>query len=121
MLLRINGVEIAAYPMPEGFKVTVLDLDDAEATLRTSDGTMHRDRVAVKRQIEMEFPPLPNAKISSILKAMSAPFFDFYYPDPMEGDYVTKRMYAGNRPAAVAIEKDGVLLWGGLQITLTEQ
>lgn len=121
MLLKINNVEIAAYPAPDGFKVTILDLDDAESTTRTSDGIMHRDRIRSVRQIEMEFPPLSNAKISSILKAMSAPFFDFYYPDPMEGGYVTKRMYAGNRPAAIAIEKDGVLLWGGLQITLTEQ
>ena len=121
MLLRINGVDIAAYPVPEGFKVTILDLDDAESTTRTSDGTMHRDRVAVKRQIEMEFPALTMQQISSILKATSAPFFDFYYPDPMIGGYTTKRMYVGNRSASVPIEKNGVIYWSGLQITLTEK
>jgi len=121
MLLKINGVELAAYPAPGQFKVTILDLDDADATVRTSDGKMHRDRIRVVRQIEMGFQPLPMAKISSILQAMSAPFFDFYYPDPMLGTYVTKRMYVGNRPAAVPFEKGGVLYWEGLQIILTEQ
>ncbi|QMV44471.1 DUF6711 family protein [Cohnella cholangitidis] len=121
MLLRINGVEIAAYPAPGEFKVTILDLDDADATTRTADGTFHRDRVAVKRQIEIGFPALPMNKISAVLQAMSNPFFDFYYPDPMDGGYVTKRMYVGNRPAAVPFEKDGILYWEGLQMTLTEQ
>nr|WP_246628170.1 DUF6711 family protein [Paenibacillus oenotherae] len=120
-MLKINNVEIAAYPKPGDFKVTILDLDDGESTVRTSDGTLHRDRIAVKRQVEMSFAPLPDNKISAILQAMSAPFFDFYYPDPMVGGYVTKRMYVGNRPAAVPIERNGVLWWDGLQITLTEQ
>jgi len=112
-------VEIAAYPID--FQVTILDLDDADSTTRTSDGTLNRDRVAIKRQIEMAFSPLPWDKISAILKAMDAVFFDFYFPDPMAGEYVTKRMYVGNRPAAIPIEKNGVLWWDGLQITLTEQ
>jgi len=121
MLLKINGVEIAAYPKPGEFKATVMDLDDADVTLRTSDGTMHRGRVAVKRQIEMSFAPLAWDKIASILQAMSDQYFDFYYPDPMTGGYTTKRMYVGNRPAAVPFEKGGIMYWDGLQITLTEQ
>ncbi|TFE30839.1 DUF6711 family protein [Cohnella luojiensis] len=119
MQLKINGVEIAAYPID--FQVTILDLDDADSTTRTADGTLNRDRVAVKRQIEMGFNPLPWADISAILQAMDAVFFDFYYPDPMAGAYVTKRMYVGNRPAAIPIVKGGVLWWDGLQITLTER
>lgn len=121
MLLKINTVEIAAYPMPGEFKVTILDLDDADSTTRTANGKMNRDRVAVKRQIEMSFAPLTATDISSILTAMQDEFFDFYYPDPMTGTYLTKSMYVGNRPAAVAIEKGGVLWWEGLQITLTEE
>jgi hypothetical protein len=117
--LKINNVEIAAYPIE--FTVTVLDLDDADSTTRAADGTLNRDRVAVKRQIEMSFSVLPWDKISAILKSMEPVFFDFYYPDPMAGKHVTKRMYVGNRPAPVAIDKNGVLWWDGLQVTLTEQ
>ncbi|WP_028562255.1 DUF6711 family protein [Paenibacillus pinihumi] len=120
MLIKINGVEIAAYPAPGQFKVTILDLDDADATNRTVDGTMHRSRVAVKRQIEMGFPALPQTKISAILKVMRSPFFNVYYPDPMDG-YVTRNFYVGNRPAAVPFERNGVMFWEGLQFTLTEK
>lgn len=119
MEIKINGIEIAAYPYR--FVPTILDLDDAESTTRTADGTMTRDRVAVKRQIEMEFNALPWDKLSAILQSMSGVFFDVYYPDPMTGQYETKTFYVGNRVAPVALEKDGVIWWEGLTLTLTER
>ncbi|BCG57490.1 DUF6711 family protein [Paenibacillus sp. URB8-2] len=119
MQLKINGKEIAAYP--SNFSVTPLDLDDGDATVRTADGTLNRDRVAVKRQIDMTFGVLTWAEISSVLKAMSGVFFDFYYPDPMTGKYETKSMYVGNRPSPAAVSKNGQILWNGLKVTLTER
>jgi hypothetical protein len=119
MQIKINNVNIAR--MPSEFTVTVLDLDDADATTRTADGTLNRDRITTKRQIEMKFNALTWADISSILQAISGVFFDLYYPDPMTGTYVTKTFYVGNRPAPVAIEKNGVIWWAGLEITLTER
>ncbi|MGM1047598.1 MAG: DUF6711 family protein [Bacillota bacterium] len=119
MQLSINGQEIAVYPSQ--FTVTTMDLDDGESTVRTADGTLNRDRIAVKRQIEMSWGPLPWSKISSILKAMDGVFFDFTYPDPMTGSYVTKKMYVGNRPAPFAIAKGNEIMWNGLKVTLTER
>lgn len=121
MLLKVNGEEIAAYPLE--FTCTILDLDDAESTTRTANGALNRDRVAVKRQIEMTFNPLPWATMSTLLRQMRDSFFSFYYPDPMTGKYETKTVYVGNRPAPVAMhnEKTGAMWWGQLQITLTEQ
>lgn len=119
MILRIDGVEIAAYPAV--FRVTILDLDDAESTTRTADGRLNRNRVAVKRQIDMEFNAMPADKISSVLRAMGNVFFDLYYPDPMDGDYATRTFYVGNRPAVIPFERNGVIWWEGLRITLTEQ
>lgn len=119
MLIKINGDEIASYPSE--FSVTVLDLDDADSTTRTADGSLTRDRIAVKRQIEMAWPAIRWSDISTILQAMDAPFFEVYFPDTMTGDYVTKTMYVGNRPAPVAIARDGEIWWGGLRVTLTEK
>lgn len=119
MILKINGVEIAEYPIE--FSVTTLDLDNGESTQRTADGTLSRDRVAVKRQIEMSWNALSWEKISSILQAMSAVFFDLYYPDPMDGVYVTKTFYVGNRPAPVALSKNGQIIWSGLKVTLIQK
>jgi hypothetical protein len=118
MLIKINGVEIAAYP--KEFTVTTLDLD-AETTARTADGTLNRDRVTVKRQIDMTFSILTMAQVSGILQSMKDIYFDVEYPDPMIGDYTTKAFYVGNRPTPMAIEKNGVIYWDGLKITLTER
>lgn len=119
MLLKVNGVALVASPSE--FKVTILDLDDADSSVRTSDGTLNRDRVAVKRQVEIGWNALTNVQISQILKAMQNVFFDFTFPDPMVGDYITRRMYVGDRPAPVAFERNGVLWWKDLKFTLTER
>lgn len=119
MKILINGQEIAAYP--SSFQVTVLDLDDGNSSVRTADGTLNRDRVAVKRQIDMTWGMLTEKQISSILQAMGNVFFDFSYPDPMMGATITKNVYVGNRPAPFAVESNGTVLWNGLKLTLTER
>lgn len=119
MILKINNVEISAYP--KEFSVTPMDLDNGESSVRTADGTLTRDRIAVKRQIDMSWGVLSWNEMSGILQAMSGVFFDFYYPDPMTGTYVTKTMYVGNRPAPAALSKDGDILWKDLKVILTER
>jgi len=117
--IKINGVEIAEYPSK--FTVTPMDLDDGESTGRTADGKLNRDRIRVVRQIEMEWGVLSWPKISAILKAMDAVFFNLTYPDPMTGTYETKTVYVGNRPAPFAVGTGNDLRWSGLKVTLTEQ
>lgn len=119
MEIKINGSAIAAYPRE--FIVTTMDLDNAESTVRTADGTLTRDRVAVKKQIEMTFSGLKWAEISALMQSMSSVFFTVYYPDPMTGKYETKTFYVGNRPAPVAIARGDEIIWAGLKITLTEK
>lgn len=118
MRLKVNGALIKS---PSEFQVTILDLDDSDSSVRTADGTLNRDRITVKRQIDLSWNALRDFEISSILKAMDGVFFDFTYPDPMTGTELTKKMYVGNRPAPLGIEKNGVMWWTGLKITLTER
>lgn len=119
MDLKINDQPIAA--LPAEMTVELLDLDDAESTTRTADGTLNRDRVAVKRQIQMGWNALRMSEISALMQQMQNIFFDFRFPDPMAGGYVTKTMYVGNRPAPMAFEKNGEIWWNGLKVTLTER
>lgn len=119
MLIQINGVEIAAYP--KDFSVTTLDLDNSDSTIRSFDGTLNRDRIAVKRQIDMTFGPLNWVQVSALLTSMQAVFFTVYYPDPMDGNYATRTFYVGNRPTPFAFNQNGTIIWEGLKITLTEQ
>ena len=119
MIIKINGTEIAAYP--SSFLVTTLDIDDGETTVRTADGTLNRDRITVKRKIEMNFGPLEWNKVSSILQAVKDEFFEVYYPDPMAGEYQTRTFYVGDRPVAIAIIKGEKIYWEGLKLSLIER
>lgn len=119
MQFLINGVPVPVNPSK--FTAKVMDLDNAETTTRTADGTLRRDRIATKRAIEVEWPPLKWDDLSTILSAMSGEFFEFTYPDPMSGQIETRTVYAGDRSTPIAIIKNGVVLWDGLQVTLTEQ
>lgn len=107
--------------MPQKFGPKVMDLDDAETTTRTADGTLARSRIAVKRQFEVVWPAMKWEDISAILRMVRNPFVEVTYPDPEAGEYVTKRFYAGDRETGVAFERGGTLWWTGLTVTLTEQ
>lgn len=117
-MLKINNVEIAVYPSE--FTVTTMDLDNADSSVRTADGTLNRDRVAVKRQIDMTFGVLSWAQISALLQSMSAVHFSVYYPDPMDGVFATRDFYVGNRPAPFTVFEGTDIKWSGLKLTLTE-
>lgn len=119
MDIRINGVDIVAFP--DEFKVTLLDLDDSDSTSRSTTGLLSRDRVAVKRQIELSFGQLTWSQISGLLTQISSVFFDVYYPDPMSGSYLTKTFYVGNRPAPVGYAKNGTIVWEGLSFSWIER
>jgi len=119
MLIKVNGTEIAAYPME--FSVTPLDLDNADSTTRSMDGTLNRDRITTKRQIEMTWGTLDWSTTSALLQSMSDVFFEFYYPDPMDGTYATRTFYVGNRPTPFTMNKGSTILWAGLKVTLTEK
>lgn len=98
-----------------------MDLDDGDASGRTADGAMHRDRVAVKRKIEMTFGVLSWPEISAVLTALRDPFVKFTYPDPQTGGYETRTVYTGDRTAAYAVGKGNNIMWSGLKFNLTEQ
>lgn len=119
MEIKINSTEIAKYPAT--FLVTTLDLDDGETTVRTTDGTLNRDRITVKRKIEMSFGGLEWSEISSILQAIQDEFFEVYYPDPVTGKHETKTFYSGDRPAAIAIARENEIIWEGLKLSLIER
>lgn len=119
MIIKINGQEIAAYPAT--FLVTTLDLDDGETSVRTADGTLNRDRITVKRKIEMSFGGLEWGKVSAILQSIQDEFFEVYYPDPMTGRYETKTFYSGDRPATIAVAREDTIIWEGLKLSLIER
>lgn len=114
-MIKINGVDIAT---PKTYEATVTDLDGE--TNRNANGEMIRDRIAVKRKLNLEWGPLTQAEIQTLLSAVSSVFFTVTFPDPMSG-MVTKTMYVGDRTAPAYSFIDGEVKWQGLKMNFIEK
>ena len=115
-LLSINGVVVAT---PSKFKCDIADIDGD--TTRNARGEMVRNRVAVKRKLSLEWPPLTDAEISRLLQAVQAVFFTVTYPDPMTGAQATRTFYVGDRSAPAYSWASGLPKWEGLTMNFIEK
>ncbi len=115
-ILKINGV---AIPDPSEFQVDIMDIDDE--TTRNAKGDLIRNRIAVKRKLNCQWPSCRNTQTSIILKAVKNAFFEVEYPDPMEGTRLTKTFYVGDRQMPVYSVIDGLVQWEGLSMNLVER
>ena len=117
-MLKINGVAITT---PSEFLVDIADMD-SEQSQRVASGKLVRDRIAVKRKLSCEWSPLTMNEISAVLKSVKATSFSVEYPDPEEGNFITKIFYVGDRsaPAYWKDPKTGQYLWKGLKMNFTE-
>ncbi|WP_431689782.1 hypothetical protein [Peptostreptococcus anaerobius] len=114
-MISVNGVNITPYI--KTCKTSLQDLD-SDSSVRNVKGEMMRDRIAVKRKLELEFCPLENDDIKRILGAISGVFFSVTFIDPLEGE-ITRQMYCGDRSAALYNSKKR--LWSGLKFNLIER
>ena len=116
-MIKINGVDIAT---PKTYEPTISDLDGE--TNRNANGELIRDRIAVKRKLNLEWPPLTQSEISTLLKAVSSVFFTVTFPDPELG-MITKTMYVGDRtaPAYFYDTKTKEVKWQGLKMNFIEK
>lgn len=116
-MITINGVQVAA---PDTYTVTIADLDSSAN--RSGNGTLFRDRVAVKRTIEMSWLFLEATELSVLLTNVSSVFFPVTYLDPQLGSYTTGTFYVSDRPAGVAVRNaDGSYLWRDVSMSLIER
>ena len=117
MLLSINGVEI---PSPDSYSVTISDLD-ASAN-RSANGTLFRDRIAVKRTIEIGWTLLSSAELSTVLQAVSPVFFSVIYLDPQLNALKSGTFYVSDRPQSIAVKQsDGSYKWRNVSFSLVER
>jgi hypothetical protein len=116
-LLSINGVQVVA---PDSYQVGIADLD-ASAN-RSGNGTLYRDRVAVKRTIEVSWTQMDAFDLSVLLTNMSSVFFPVTYLDPEANAMKTGTFYVSDRNSGVAIKNsDGSYTWKGISFSLIER
>lgn len=116
-MLTINGVNIVA---PDTYEVTIADLD-ASAN-RSSNGKLFRDRVAVKRTINVSWTMISGADLKTVLNNVSSVFFSVTYFDPESNGNKTGTFYVSDRVQGVAVKnKDGSFTWKGVSFSLVER
>lgn len=116
--LAING---ATMPLPQKYEWMISDIDGK--TTRNAAGTMVRDRIASKIKLTIEWGPLSNNDISTILNAIKNPFFQATYLDAQTGAMATKTFYVGDRTAPAYSWNDKLkkYTWSGLSFDIIEQ
>ncbi len=114
-MLKINGTEITT---PKSIEFDLNDIDGE--TNRNAAGEMIRDRIAVKRKLVCEWPPLTQNEISALLSAVADVFFTLEYPDAIIG-VTTKTFYVGDRTAPMYTYINGVAKWQGLKMNFIEK
>lgn len=115
-MIKINSTTIKT---PQSFSVGISDLD-GEST-RVASGDLVRDRLAVKRKLEVGYGALTPTEISAILTAIQDEFFTVEYPDPMTGSLQTKTFYVGDRTTPMYSNINGEPLWENLSFNLIEK
>ena len=116
-MITINGTEIVS---PDTYKVTIADLDSSAN--RSGNGTLYRDRVAVKRTIELSWLFLDSQELSVLLKSVSTVFFPVTYLDPETNGHKSGTFYVSDRPAGIAIKNnDGTYKWRDVSMSLIER
>lgn len=114
--IKFNNIEITA---PKVFKPSFKDLDSDKST-RNANGVLNRDRIrAAMRTLHFEWGPLTLPEISTILQAINPAGISVYYPDPMDGVWETRTVYAGDRSTDALYDFDSSL-WNGLSFDLVE-
>lgn len=117
-MLKINGVTIKH---PKSMSVSISDVD-SPSTTRNAKGDLIRDRVNVKRKIELDFPPMKQSDMQTLLTAIQDQFFSVTYLDPQLG-IITRTMYVGDRSAPLYKYGAGGsdILWENVKFNFVER
>ncbi|MEG0898505.1 MAG: DUF6711 family protein [Oscillospiraceae bacterium] len=107
---------------PQTLSWNISDLDsEAGGTGRGQDGTMRRDRVAIKRKLDLTWSPMNASQMSQLLSCMTLLFFELEYPDALTGTKMTGIFYVGDRTTPMYRCNGTNWLWEGLKANFTEQ
>lgn len=114
-MLKINGVAVAA---PSTYEVSITDIDGESN--RNANGNLVRDRIAVKRELTLEWLMLTQEEMSILLNAVSNVFFNCEFIDPQNGR-MTKTMYVSDRNAPAFQMIKGEMRWSSLKMNFVEK
>ncbi len=119
-LTYVMGFKIGntAIPDPSSFSGKESDLDTMGE--RDATGFLHRNRVAIKHPLSLEYKNIAWSTIISICQLLKSDKFRFTYPDPWNGNTSVITAYVGDRDfTAVWSPEDGEWI-GELKFSVIE-
>ena len=118
-----DGVTWENLPNPSEMEWQVYDLDAGGSTGRTLDGSMQRDRVAIKATLVMSFPPMVASDMQKVLDLIKNQFFYCKYFSLRTGAVRTALMYVGDRSAKAYYKytSDGSDLYTDIKFNFIEK
>lgn len=114
----IRSVNGAYVPVPSKYAYNLQDVSDENAG-RTEDALMHKNRIAQKVAINLEWAGLKNAEVSEILNAFNAEYLSIVYLDAKAGGYVTKTFYVGDR--STPLYNSTLDIWSNVSFNIIER
>lgn len=121
-LLTVDGATIKS---PSALTWSVQDISSPDAG-RTLDGIMHKERLPLpggqKRKLKLEWGLVRfGAESRAILQAFTPEYVSVTFPDPQEGEMVTKTFYTGDKETQFRTWWDGKQLLTNLSFSIIEQ
>lgn len=120
MTFQINGTDITPYIASGGLKWSRNDLDGPNAG-RALDGTMYRDRVAIKYRWDVTCKPLTSQEAAIILTLIEPEYITVTYDDPMTGELQTAEYYSNSIPAQYLMNIGGKEYWTGIAFPVIQR
>ena len=97
VMIKVDGVSL---PCPSSYEWGLQDVSAGESG-RTDDALMHKNRVAQKRKLQLEWVGKSWEETAQIMQAVNPEYISVRYPDMMSGTYQTRTFYVGDRTAPV--------------------
>lgn len=94
----IKTVDGVAIPCPSKYQWSVNDVSDSDAG-RSESGKMHKNRIARKRKLELEWQNVPMSVVHAVLVAFAPQYVQVNCLDPLVGGYATYTFYSGDQAA----------------------
>ena len=106
-------------PDPTSFSGKESDLDTMGE--RDATGYLHRNKVATKHPVNLEYNNIPWAAIVALCGLMTSAQFSFTFPDPFSSSQTrTITAYAGDRDFSAVYMPDQQEWYGNLKVSIIE-
>ena len=109
--------DLSPVPTPDGYQWGLQDISAADSgRVHDRDNTMYKMRTSQKRKLQLSWTDPSVASASQILRAFNPEYVWVRYLDVMEGAFLVRQFYVGDRSAPF---RSITLPGGGIVSTLS--